>query len=171
MDLISKAARFAYHAHGLIDQRRKYTNEPYIVHPRAVARLVSESEGVSEEMICAAWLHDVVEDTPYTIDEIKDEFGEEISGLVYWLTDVSKKSDGNRRERKRIDRNHIAMAPPAAKTIKLADLIDNTRTIVSRDLEFAKIYLQEKRLLLEVLADGDGGLFRMAVNQVNEFSP
>ena len=62
------AKKFATHAHG--DQKRKYTLEPYIAHPAAVVELV---RGVphTEAMLCAAWLHDVVEDTPVTIDEVE----------------------------------------------------------------------------------------------------
>ncbi len=75
--LIQRAADFAAQAHGSIDQRRKYTNAPYIDHPRAVAKLVEEAGG-DEAMICAAWLHDVVEDTPVTGDEIDERFGQDI---------------------------------------------------------------------------------------------
>ena len=54
------------------------------------------------------------------------------------------------------------MATPEAKTIKLADLIDNTKSIVEHDPRFAKVYLEEKRLLLEVLKDGDETLWQQA---------
>jgi hypothetical protein len=82
--------------------------------------------------------------------------------LVEQLTDVSRPEDGNRAKRKAIDRAHTAKASPEAKTIKLADLIDNTRSIVELDPGFAKIYLVEKVLLLEVLQEGDAGLWEMA---------
>jgi hypothetical protein len=78
------------------------------------------------------------------------------------LTDVSRPEDGNRAARKAIDLAHTAKASPAAKTIKLADLIDNTRSIVERDPDFAKVYLQEKARLLEVLQEGDPTLMAMA---------
>ena len=71
MSIITQALTFAYNAHKLIDQRRKYTDEPYIVHPIAVADIV-EQYGGSENQIAAALLHDVVEDTPYSIFEIHD---------------------------------------------------------------------------------------------------
>ena len=61
-DIISRAARFAKAAHESIDQRRKYSGEPYIVHPKAVAAIVATVTR-DEHMISAAWLHDVVEDT------------------------------------------------------------------------------------------------------------
>jgi GrpB-like predicted nucleotidyltransferase (UPF0157 family) len=64
--------------------------------------------------------------------------------------------------RKAIDLQHTAAAPPEAKTVKLADLISNTQSIVKYDPKFAKIYLEEKRRLLTVLGDGDATLFARA---------
>ncbi len=142
-------------------QLRKYTNEPYITHPGAVADLV-RTVPHTEAMIAAAWLHDTVEDTPCVIENVVEEFGPEVAELVEWLTDVSTKEDGNRAQRKAIDRAHTAKAPAAAKTIKLADLIDNSRSIIERDPKFARIYLEEKRLLLEVLKEGDPTLWAIA---------
>ena len=151
-----KAKSFAAKWH--YGQIRKYTNEPYIVHPAVVAELV-RSVPHTAEMICAAWMHDTVEDTGATLAEIEDIFGTDIAGLVEMLTDVSQPKDGNRAARKRIDFEHTAKASPAAKTIKLADLIDNTRSIVVHDPGFARTYLAEKRRLLEVLAEGDATLW------------
>ena len=106
-------------------------------------------------MLAAAWLHDVVEDTPVTLQDIEFTFGSEVAELVENLTDVSQPQDGVRRVRKEKDRQHLAKTKPEAKTIKLADLIDNTRSIAEHDQKFAKIYLAEKRLLLEVLKEGN----------------
>lgn len=159
--LVNKAKTFAKQAHEAIDQRRKYTNDPYIVHPASVAKLVA-SVTDDEAMICAAWLHDVVEDTPVTIEEIQAEFGEDVAQLVADLTDVSKPVDGNRKIRKEIDRGHTALASPRAKTIKLADLIDNSSSIAKYAPGFAKIYMQEKKALLAVLKEGDQTLYQMA---------
>ena len=165
---IAKARKFARLAHEAIDQRRKYTYEPYIVHPAAVAKLVS---GVSDDeaMICAAWLHDVVEDTPVSIRDIEQEFGEEIALLVSDLTDVSQPEDGNRKTRKQIDLEHTRRASARAKTVKLADLIHNSRSITEHDSRFAKIYMSEKRNLLEVLRDGNQTLYAMALQIVEEY--
>ncbi|MBO6542280.1 MAG: HD domain-containing protein [Alphaproteobacteria bacterium] len=161
MSLPTKAEAFATTAHASIGQRRKYTGDPYIVHPRNVASLVA-SVGGSPEMIAAAWLHDVVEDTPVTQDQIKEAFGPSVADLVYWLTDISKPEDGNRKARKALDREHIASAPPEAKTIKLADLIDNSASICAHDPGFARVYLQEKALLLDVLKEGNSTLWAQA---------
>ena len=165
-----KARDFAAHAHGAINHQRKYTGEPYINHPAAVVELV-RSVSDSPTMLAAAWLHDTVEDTPVAIGQIRAEFGNDVARLVEMLTDVSRPEDGNRAARKAIDRAHTALASPAAKTIKLADLIDNTRSIVERDPEFAKVYLEEKRLLLEVLTDGDTRLYAMAMAQIEGAAP
>lgn len=162
-----RALVFARSAHESIDQRRKYTGEPYITHPIAVAALV-KSVAHTEAMLAAALLHDTVEDTPVTLDEIHRVFGFEVAGLVEMLTDVSKASDGDRAARKSIDREHTAKASPAAKTIKLADLIDNTRSIVERDAGFARTYLAEKALLLEVLREGDEALWNIANDLVRK---
>lgn len=156
-----RAKDFATLYHASIDHKRKYTMEPYITHPAAVVELV-RSVPHTEAMICAAWLHDTVEDTPCTLDEIERVFGFEVAALVEMLTDVSKPGDGKRAVRKAIDREHTAKASPQAKTIKLADLIDNTRSIVERDPSFAEVYLTEKALLLEALREGDASLWVMA---------
>ena len=168
MEVTSKARAFATKKHKEINQVRKYTDEPYINHPAAVVDLV-RSVPHTKAMIAAAWLHDTVEDTNTTIDEIISHFGYEIAGMVEMLTDVSKKEDGNRKVRKTIDREHTAKASPQAKTIKLADLIDNSSSIVKRDPKFAEVYMEEKRLLLEVLMEGDKTLYRKAKDIVDNY--
>ncbi|MBY4641729.1 HD domain-containing protein [Gluconacetobacter entanii] len=161
MDLTSRAAAFAAVAHGKINQRRKYTDEPYIVHPWRVARTVRQA-GARDEVVAAAWLHDVVEDTPVTLVEIEAEFGPDVAALVEMVTDVSRPEDGNRKARKALDRAHLARASAEGQTIKLADLIDNTETIVEHAPGFARVYLPEKRELLRVLTAGDATLHRRA---------
>ena len=123
-----KAKEFATKCHDDIKQVRKYTGEPYINHPAAVVEFV-RSVRHTENMLCAAWLHDTVEDTDATLDEIEELFGSCVAQLVEMLTDISKPSDGNRAIRKHIDLMHTAKASAEAKTIKLADLIDNTKSI------------------------------------------
>lgn len=161
-ELIERARTFATSAHQRIDQRRKYNDQPYQVHLERVARLVS-SVTDDEEMIAAAWLHDVVEDTPATMEDIESEFGASVAALVEALTDVSRPSDGNRAVRKEIDRRHTAHASPRAKTIKLADLIDNCEDIARHDPRFARVYLQEMKALLAVLGEGEPELLRQAL--------
>ena len=158
---MQRAVKFATQAHRRIDQRRKYSKQPYEVHLKSVADIVA-SVTDDEEMLAAAWLHDTVEDTPATIEDIEREFGEGVAGLVSDLTDVSRPGDGNRAVRKAIDRAHSARASARAKTVKLADLIDNCRDICSHDERFARVFLVEMAALLEVLDDGDPRLLRRA---------
>ncbi len=160
--LVEKARRFAVSAHAGIKQLRKYTLQPYEVHLKAVAHLVASTEDADEAMIAAAWLHDTVEDTPVTFEEIEREFGADVTALVKQLTDISRSGDGNRATRKEIDRKHTAQASPRAKTIKLADLIDNCTDICRNDPKFGRVFLHEMSLLLEVLGEGDPRLFATA---------
>lgn len=162
-----RARRFAKAAHGLRDQRRRYTGEPYIVHPAAVVKIV-RTVPHTREMLAAAWLHDVVEDTAVSIELVRDVFGDVVGDLVDDLTDPSKPEDGNRAARRAIDRAHSAAARPQAKTIKLADIIDNTKCIATHDHHFARVYLPEIELLLDVLKEGDPTLYARAVQSVSE---
>ncbi|MGY2462294.1 HD domain-containing protein [Vreelandella sulfidaeris] len=162
MNIVSRAAIFAKAAHLAINQRRKYTDEPYHTHPFRVAEIVQEAGG-TPEMIAAAYLHDVVEDTHVTIEAISEEFGFEVAALVEWVSDFQTSADGNRAARKSVEREKLASASPSAQTIKLADLIDNTKSIVEHDLDFATIYLQEKQQLLRVMDKGDAVLYAEAM--------
>ena len=149
-------------------QDRKYSETPYISHPINVMEIVREVTD-DENMLIAAVLHDVVEDTSITIDIIRREFGDDVADLVGWLTDVSKPEDGNRETRKRIDREHTAAAPSRAKTIKLADLIHNTQSITKCDPDFAVVYMKEKQLLLDVLKAGDFALWLRAQQSLQAY--
>lgn len=161
MNSIERARIFAAAAHAAVGQVRKYTNEPYINHPIEVAHMV-EGAGGTEDMICAALLHDTVEDTKITHSDIMDVFGAEVASLVAWLTDVSTKADGNRAARKALDCAHIAAAPAAAQTIKCADIISNVASILQHDEDFARVYLLEKQAQLAVLTKADPMLWQTA---------
>jgi (p)ppGpp synthase/HD superfamily hydrolase len=131
-----------------------------------VANFVANVPGATPEMIAAAWLHDVVEDTEVTNDLITEIFGDVVGEYVGWVTDVSRPEYGNREMRKKMDRDYIAAAPGQAQTIKLADIISNCSSIMMHDPAFAKVYFEEKRLLLTVLTKGDVGLYNYASNLV-----
>ena len=165
MTMVERARVFATAAHAAVAQLRKYTGEPYIVHPAEVVSIV-RSVPHTEAMLAAAWLHDVVEDTGVTLETVRAEFGDEVATLVGWLTDVSRPDHGNRATRKAVDRAHSAAAPAEAQTVKLADLISNTRSIMAHDEKFAKTYLEEKRLLLAVMHKADRTLFAEAMKHV-----
>lgn len=161
--LIQEALEFATRVHS--GQKRKYTGEDYIVHPVEVMEIV-KTVPHTEAMLAAALLHDVIEDCDISAEHLEQVFGSEVTELVVWLTDVSKKSDGTRKVRKEIDRQRTAKAPAQAKTIKLADLISNTASIIQYDPSFAKVYLAEKARLLDVLAEGDPTLYATAKAQI-----
>lgn len=159
------ALKFAREAH--LTQKRKYTGEPYIEHPIEVASIVATVPMHTDAMICAAYLHDVVEDCNVTLEEIREEFGAEVEDLVFWLTDTPTVKGGpNRAERKRMTRERYAIAPAEAQTVKCADIISNTKSIVEHDPDFAKVYLSEVRALLEVLDRADQTLLALAKAQV-----
>ena len=156
---MQSSEQFAHKAHQ--GQQRKYTGEPYIVHPERVAGIVKT---VTDDpaTIDAAWLHDVVEDTPFTLEQIRLEFGDEVAKLVDEVTNVTKKTDGNRAHRKSVERQHLATASPKAKTVKLADVIDNVTDIMRNDRDFATVFVPEKLELLNFLTEGDPVLFKQA---------
>lgn len=159
--LEEQARRFATEAHAGAGQRRKYTDEPYIVHPAAVAELV-RSVTQDEALLAAAWLHDTVEDTATTQGDIRSHFGERVASLVEMLTDSAPATAKNRAARKLAHFRHTAKASPDAQTIKLADIIDNTRAIVRFDPDFARVYLIEKQIQIALLKEGDAQLWQQA---------
>lgn len=162
-DIVFRALCFATKAHE--GQTRRYSGEPYIAHPIAVAEIVRSVPHTSD-MIAAALLHDTIEDcVGVTFERIRHEFGDAVCEIVIWLTSISDIIDGNRAARKAADRDYLAGAPRIAKTIKLADIIDNTRTIRERDPEFWRVYRLEKIALLDVLRDGDRTLWARAAAQ------
>jgi len=145
---------FATHWHGA--QVRKYTGEPYIKHCQEIVEIL-DTVPHTEEMIAAAWLHDVLEDTECSAQLMYDEFGLDVVKMVVDLTDCHR-SVGNRAMRKGIDRRRLERASAEVQTIKLADLISNTKSIAEHDPKFATVYLAEARMLLDVLTKGDASL-------------
>ena len=160
------ALEFATQAHG--EQKRKYSEEDYIEHPKRVAETV-RTVPHTREMICAAYLHDVVEDTPVSIEEIEKKFGQKVALLVNELTDEYVKEKYphlNRRKRKKKEVERQATISTEAKTIKLADVIDNTPDILRNDPDFARRYVPEMDALTEALEGGNPELFERAREEV-----
>lgn len=162
--MICNAQVFATAAHGAIRQVRKYTGEPYITHPAVVAEIVALVPGHTWQMISAAWLHDVLEDTGVTEDTIREIFGAEVTQMVKDLTNVPLTA-GNRAARYQMNLEKLSKASPQTKTIKIADLLHNTKSIVEHDRGFAPVYLREKLGALDVLREGDPVLWAMAYQQ------
>ncbi|MFK5893155.1 MAG: HD domain-containing protein [Pseudomonadota bacterium] len=164
---ILKALAFAKKSHK--GQKRRYSGNDYVEHPIRVCNLVARTDGCTVDMCISALLHDVVEDTGITINDIELNFGIDVACIVGWLTDVSKLSDGNRVVRKEIDRLHSEKSPPEAQTIKLADLIDNSESIIKRDSNFAKVFMPEMDKLTMSLRKGDADLSFKARTIVREY--
>lgn len=164
--LIQEALMLAIKAHD--GQRRKYTGEPYSMHPIGVSKIVETVEH-TPEMIAAALLHDVVEDTEVTFREIKDTFGSTVAEYVHYCTNVSEKDDGNRKFRKKMDADHFALGPAESQTIKVADLIHNSQTIIPHDQKFFhKAYKYEKQYMMDVLTKADPILKGQAQTMLDE---
>lgn len=157
------AARFAAEAHG--KQVRKYTGIPYISHPSRVAGRMASHDEATETRVMAAFLHDTIEDTWVTYDDISSRFGEAVAILVSELTDPTCLALGNafkdtlRAKRKAIMRQSIAGASRGARIIKLFDRIDNLREMpLAPPNKYIRMYLEESRLLAEAIGYCDLGL-------------
>ncbi len=129
MEMLHKAFELAREAHA--PQKRK-TGEPYILHPIAVASIAAEELMLDTNPVIAAFLHDVVEDTPYTIDDIRERFGEDVAFLVSVVTKKKKKVY---TDSKQVD-NYRQMLDSVqydvrALLVKLADRLHNMRTLSS----------------------------------------
>jgi guanosine-3',5'-bis(diphosphate) 3'-pyrophosphohydrolase len=115
-------------AHWHRDQKRK-SGDPYITHPLAVATILAEL-GMNTETICAALLHDTVEDTPYTLSELRSEFGEDVAALVDGVTKLDKVKYGASAEAETVRKMVVAMSRDIrVLVIKLADRLHNMRTL------------------------------------------
>lgn len=126
--LILRAAAFAARKHK--DQRRKDADaSPYINHPLELARVLAEVGGVTDAAtLCAALLHDTIEDTDTTNEELVREFGQEIAVLVHEVTDDKTLP---KAERKRQQVEHAAIISAKAKRVKLADKISNLTDVAT----------------------------------------
>lgn len=159
---VDRAFRTAKAAHS--GQRRKGGGS-FFLHPLRVARQVAKVPHTTE-MVCAALLHDVVEDTAVTIDQIRKEFGLTVARLVEALTCRLTSEDGNRATRKRMERERLASAGPEVGTVKLADVMDNVRDIAVIDPGFAKVYLPEQLALARALETADHDLRDQAIELI-----
>lgn len=150
MNISIKAKQFCVDAHQSIGQTRKYTGEPYHVHPISVAELV-QSRTDDQEIVAAAYLHDVLEDVAptmpqYGADAIRAAFGERVLSIVVELTNEYTKEnypEMNRKARKQAEAERLAKASEGAKIIKRADLFDNSKSIP----ESFSAWIQEKETL------------------------
>ena len=150
------------------NQKRKYTGEPYIEHPKLVAKIITNYMEACDDIPlfafdpmdysvirCAALLHDTIEDTNATYEELQKVFGKSVCDLVYWLTDELTPADGNRKFRKQKYLEKIIESPYDAKCLKIADILANIRNLAEvvpdDDKDFAIKYVSEKEDLVKAL--------------------
>ncbi|MFA5958086.1 HD domain-containing protein [Hyphomicrobium sp.] len=139
---------FAVTKHG--SQVRKHDGRPYIAHLDGVAAILAEYGYKTPEIIAAAFLHDTLEKSDTTIEELIAAFGMPVAELVYWLTD---KETGSRETVALQAAWRLSRAPWNAKLIKLADIIDNGTAIGMHNPSFGPTFLDEKRLQLKKMAE------------------
>ena len=131
VDLITKAFNFANQAHAGVKRR---SGEPYIMHPIAVAEIVCKEIGLGSTSICAALLHDVVEDTEYTVEDIRNMFGDKIAQIVDGLTKISGGIFGDQASAQAENFRKLLLTMSddiRVILIKIADRLHNMRTLGS----------------------------------------
>lgn len=131
-------------------QQRKYTGEPYVRHPERVADLV-RAIGGSTDMICAAYLHDVIEDCGVQYIDIKGVLGAEVASMVLALTKNVYPKGTLRQEWKQAELQRLSKCSPEVKAIKLMDIADNLRDIELADKDYAEMYFKEQVALVNAL--------------------
>lgn len=164
--IVNEARLFAKAAHAAVGQTRKYSGELYIAHPARVVQTLIATGYSDVNVLCAAWLHDVIEDTKVTFTDIEEEFGILTANLVLQVTNQVHAKGLSRKARKRLDREWLTKASADGQTIKLADILDNTSDIRSNDPDFAKVYIEEKKLLLPLLTKGNNVLYSKVYDQL-----
>jgi (p)ppGpp synthase/HD superfamily hydrolase len=173
-NVLKQVEDFARRAHG--SQRRKFVDEAYIEHP---IRVMKTCNKVTQELplLAAALLHDVLEDTPVTADQMREFLSgimnandtEKTMHLVIELTDVFTHAaypKWNRRVRKDKENERLKTTSADSRTIKYADMIDNAQGIEGDD--FAPKLLREMRTNLKYIAGGNETLYQQAVTLVDE---
>jgi guanosine-3',5'-bis(diphosphate) 3'-pyrophosphohydrolase len=126
-DAVAAAVDFALKYHG--DQRRP-TGAPYLEHLLEAVEVLVRGAGVTDpEMLCAAVLHDVVEDTPATVEDVRARFGDRVAAMVGWVTKPEPDEGTDRKTAKNAYLSHLKEAPDDAIVVKLADRASNVQTL------------------------------------------
>jgi guanosine-3',5'-bis(diphosphate) 3'-pyrophosphohydrolase len=173
-ELILKVEAFAAKAHN--GQTRRYSDQPYVVHPLSVMKRCGQYTN-DVAILCAALLHDVLEDTAVAATELESflrSVTDEITAsktfnLVVELTDVYTKESHpnlNRARRKELETQRLATISGDAQTIKYADIIDNA-DVAEHDPGFARKYLREQRNILAVMTYGNASLRTQALDIID----
>jgi hypothetical protein len=168
-ELIKAARKFANGSHQRINTYRNPALQSSEAHLKSVAQIVS-SVSHDDEIIAAAWLHDIVEDTGSTIGDMERKFGAGVAKLVDELTVVSYMARGNQAARLTLEREHFARVSAPAKTIKLADLIDTCRDLHKNEPAGLKKYGTRAKELAAVLEGGDPTLLARLKRDLEKYS-
>lgn len=176
ISFIKKAKQFAHDAHDSIGQVRKYSGLPYWVHTDETDEILSTVTD-NPYRRAAMNLHDVLEDVfpinPYYSPKlIQNTFGIIVLDYTIDLTDVftpENYPDMNRAQRKEGEAQRLSQVCANSQTHKYCDLISNTADIAKHDAGFAKIYIQEKKRILELMNKGDATLYKRAMDQIYSF--
>ena len=151
-DRLARAATFACAAHQ--GQTRDDNSTPYAIHLfRVVEYLRSIAQERDEDVLCAAFLHDTIEDTGHTFDSVAVQFGAPVAALVAELTNDNRLPKARRREAMI---EHIAVISPRAKRIKLSDRLDNVCDLLrggNASLEKCERYIRETQQILNACAE------------------
>jgi guanosine-3',5'-bis(diphosphate) 3'-pyrophosphohydrolase len=172
--ILKKVEMFANNAHG--SQTRRYTPDPYMVHPVRVME-ICRNYLPQLPVLAAALLHDVLEDTPVSTDALRHFLTEQMAKddceltmkYVIELTDIYTRQaypKWNRRKRREMEFERLSIASSEAQTIKYADIIDNT-DVTENDPDFARVYLNESMKLLQKIDRGHPDLHQRAVETVS----
>lgn len=161
------------------DQKRKYTGEPYYNHPLSVAEIASAyctEFGIIETALC----HDVLEDTKFDETDLYNGLlscgynATEATLIINHVNDLTdeytkeKYPNTNRTDRKMLECGRLACCDYLTQSVKYADLIDNTSSIVERDPNFARVYLKEKRQMLKYMTAGNVVLMRKCIESLEQ---
>ena len=168
---LESAYMFAVVAHG--QQKRRYTEEPYVNHCVEVAAevikftMTGSEESRDRAMVLgrACLLHDTIEDTDATYQQLRDRFGDEVTLLVFDLTDAVTAENGNRATRKWLQTARIIRGTPHSQLIKIFDIENNTKSIAEHDPAFFATYEREVRTTLEAIIQHNAGMYAALRNK------
>lgn len=173
--VLDQVKQFADKAHGV--QMRRYSPDRYIVHPERVMNTVRNYNN-EVSVLSAALLHDVLEDTATTREEMLSFLktvmapheAQRTLMIVEELTDIYTKNEyphWNRRKRRTKEAERLGNASKEAQTVKYADIIDNCPEIVREDPDFAERYISECTKIVQLMTKGDTALRQLAVETLN----
>jgi len=146
-ELIQKAKDFATAKHE--GQLRKFGNKPYIIHPAGVAKIVEDSGG-TPEMIAAAWLHDVVEESGVSFVELREMFGDKVAGIV---SELSNPSDLDKSKKGQYLLSKMNTMSSDALTVKLSDRLNNVLDFSTARPSFVQKYAGETMFIINGLEE------------------